>query len=134
MSVWPRARVFHCKHGFYYWTHFIPDVWYPGNSPSDHTREKIKNALDNNQMEFMMDLDHGVIVRMIILNNPVNPIAFEVVPRPQVMRGLVAVQRMWRRWVKAERKMALMMGGHPRLGAAMNGFADELLQEITRFM
>lgn len=134
MSVWPRARVFHCKHGLYHWTHYIPDVWYPGNSPSDHTHVKIKSALDNNHMEFMMDLDHSLIVRMIILNDPAGAVAFEVVPRPVIMRGVVAVQRMWRRWVKAERKLALMMGGHPRLGAAMNGFADELLQEITRFM
>ena len=134
MSVWPRARVFHCEHGLYHWTRHIPDVWYPWNSQSDHTHAKIKSALDTRRMGFIMDLAHGVVVRMIILNNPGDAVAFEVVPRPKIMRGVVAVQRMWRRWVRAERRMALMMGGHPRLGAAMNGFADELLQLIARFM
>lgn len=64
---------------------------------------------------------------------------FQVLPCPDVMNHVLAIQRAWRRAVgvrATRRRLALAMGGHGRLGAGsgIHIVDADILREIWRFV
>ena len=115
MLVYPRARLFCCEHGFAKWTTHV-EFWYKEWTNGGVLADGIRKCADGDGFHA---ITRGRVLLAIRLVEPGMEMFFEVIPCPEMLDAVCAVQRLFRRRLaerRRERLVAAAMGWHARLG------------------